>query len=360
MMNRTLIYLLLLICVGAAVYFLVLSPRSGTLGDSSAFTIRDSADVGKIFMADKLGNQILLEREKGGPWILNGRYKPIDYNVEMLLTTLTKQTVRYPVPKASHNRVIKSLAAHAVKVEVYRHSGRKWKTFYVGGQSGNSDGSYMILEGDDQPYVVGIMGVIGYLAPRYSTQWVDWRDRPVFRFAPEEMKSVSIRYEETPQHDFSVTRREDGDWQWHSPAAGLSPSVKQDRVRDYMGFFRELNHEGFLADLPYMDSVLGVVPKYCTVELVDNSGDTSSLDVYWMPLDQRSKNLDYQDEEVKDGYDADRFYGVLRPAMDTVIIQQFVFGKVFRKAFEFLEEESSSPVGSRPEFHPDTLTHPQW
>lgn len=362
-MNKTLIYLLLLVCVGAAVYFFVLSPNNSALGGgAAAFTIRDTAEVGKIFLVDKQGNQVLLEREKGGPWMLNGRYKPIDYNVDMLLTTLSRQSARYPVPQGLRNQVIKSLATHAVKVEVYRHSGRRMKTFYVGGQSGNSDGSYMILEGEDQPYVVGIMGVIGYLVPRYSTEWLDWRDRPVFRYRPEEIQAVRLRYEETPEHNFSVRRGAEGKWNWQGEQVGPDASfqVNPQRVRDFMSFFEELNHEGFLVNLPGMDSVLSQVPRFCTVELVDSSGDVHALDLYWMPLNQRSKNLEYLGDEIKDGYDADRLYGVMRPAMDTVLIQRYVFGKVFRKAFEFLEERDPSPVETRPEYRPDTLAHPQW
>ncbi len=358
-MNKTFLYLLLLICVGAAVYFLVLdTPYTGD--SETAFTIRDSADVGKIFLADKQGNQILLEREEGGAWLLNGAYRPIPYNVEMLLTTLIKQTARYPVPQASHNRVIRSLAADGIKVEVYRHSGRKIKTFYVGGQSGSSDGSYMILEGADRPFVVGIMGVVGYLKPRYSTQLTDWRDRPVFRYKPEEIQSISIDYEDHPLNNFEVVRTASGQWELKAHEALLALGVREQRVQDFVGFFEALNHEGFLVGLPKMDSIIASLPRYGTVELVDRDGQAHALDVYWMPLDQRSKNLEYYDEHVKDGYDADRFYGVLRPSMDTVIIQHYSFGKVFRKAYEFVEESGETDAREQPGYSPDTVTHPRW
>ena len=61
-----------------------------------------------------------------------------------------------------------------------------------------------------------------------------------------------------------------------------------------------------------------------------------------MDINRRSKNLTVSDPNVPDDYDADRLYAVINGGKDTVMIQQYVFRKIFRKAFQFFQNDDTT------------------
>ena len=59
------------------------------------------------------------------------------------------------------------------------------KTYYVGGESKDMIGSYMLLENSNRAFVVYIPGFNGFLAPRFTIDGTKvssdlWRDRTIF------------------------------------------------------------------------------------------------------------------------------------------------------------------------------------
>ena len=72
------------------------------------------------------------------------------------------------------------------------------------------------------------------------------------------------------------------------------------------------------------------------------------MDVYWVPINKRSKNLDVSDPDVPDDYDADRLYAVINNNKDTVMIQQLVFRPIFRKLFEFYQSDVKQTPDLKP------------
>ena len=64
-MNRNLIYLLILVVLGTAVYFFVIKKSAGTLNErDKSFAVEDTAAIGKIFIADMQGKKVMIKRNK--------------------------------------------------------------------------------------------------------------------------------------------------------------------------------------------------------------------------------------------------------------------------------------------------------
>jgi len=94
-----------------------------------------------------------------------------------------------------------------------------------------------------------------------------------------------------------------------------------------------------------MDSTLKEAPKLAEIEITDLQGKKHHADLYWMPVNKRSKNLVKSDEEIPDDYDADRLYAIINGGKDTALVQHMVFGKMYRKAFEFYQPDAApAPV----------------
>lgn len=337
-MGKTLLYVGLLALLGFGVYYFLFAEKNVFGVDEAGFTIKDTGNIGKVFLAEKGGESITLERKDGG-WVANGEHRVIPSVINDLLTTLATQKPMFPAPQNAHNTVIKSMATKGIKVELYTLEGKKKTVFHVGGQASTNKGSYMLMEGAERPYVVQLPVFEGYLTPRYSVDLATWKDRTIVNLAPEEIKEVSINYVEEPLNSFTVKRVSDD-----SVTVVLDELLMQGkqlnktRLNTYLSFFKKVAYEGSINGTVGLDSIIANVQKRCTVDIIDRSNAKHHLDVYWMPINKRSKNRLFPDVDIDTGYDGDRFYSVIDNT-DTVIIQTGTFEKIFRKGYEFYEQD---------------------
>lgn len=350
-MRKTLVYIAILAVLGVAIYYMLPGGNGDTPFDpaEAGFTVKDTSQVGKLFIAAPGGEMVTVQRTDSG-WVVNNQYKALPSMVNLVLATLLQQSALYPVPKAAFNNVIQSLSTHGTKVEVYDRAGKKIKVFYVGGVAVNNSGTNMMLEGAKQPYVVHADGFVGYLTPRYSGKLRDWRDRTVFNVSPEDIKSVSLQYAGKPELSFTVSRDAND-----SPVVNAMPKVMTSgdglnprRASAYLRFFRNINCEGFLNGLEDNDTTIKTAPRHSSIDMVLKNGKTEHVDIYWMAVNKRSKNQKSSNLEgdTPQDYDADRMYAIINNYKDTVMIQQLIFHNIFRKAPEFFRKDIVPPVGA--------------
>src|SRR4030095_4963335 len=140
-MNRNIIYFLLLLVLGIAVYFIMSQKSSGTLNKKEAsFAVDDTAAIGKIFIADMKGAKVVLER-KDNTWTVNGKYNARGDYMNSLLSTIKRVNIGYPVPEAARKTVITNMASENKKVEIFDKSGALMKSYFVGGPTLESNGT---------------------------------------------------------------------------------------------------------------------------------------------------------------------------------------------------------------------------
>lgn len=341
-MKKTLLYFLTLAILGALVWYFVFAEKDTFSKNEAGFQVVDTASVSKLFLADKKGKQILLER-KDGTWLLNKQYPVMAQSISILLTTLNRQVAQYPVTQKEYDNVIKMLAGESVKVELYDTDGDKMKVFYVVGQAQNNAGSYMLMDGSDMPYVVQIPGFEGYLTSRYSTDIADWRDRTVIDIPETNLKSVSLTYDDAPLNNFTIKRNASNGFDVDIDKALISgKTLNKRRVDVYSKFFEKVYCEGYVNGTIKLDSIIKNAPKKCAIDAVSTNGKAQHVDVYFMAINKRSKNLLTPFPGIDNRYDADRFYAVINDFKDTVVIQRFTFDKIFRKAYEFYEADDTT------------------
>jgi len=355
-MRKTVLYVLILAILGIGVYFFLGNSKgSGTnpYGPEADFTIADTAAIGKIYLAANDGSDITVERTDSG-WMVNRQYHVLRSTLYQLLGTFTKQQALYPVTQKAHDNVVKDMSASNIKVEVYDRTGKKMKVFYVGGTAVNEAGTNMLMDGAETPYVVHAPGFVGYLTPQYATRLQDWRDRTVFDLPAQEIKTISVSYAGNPKNSF-VVNQENGqvtvtaDKEIMDSKDGLNMS----RAKMYLRFFGNINCEGYINGLPDNDTTLKTAPRQSTIDITGIHGQHQHAEIFWLAINKRSKNQmtnDGNTTEIPDGYDADRLYAVINNAKDTVVIQQFAFRNIFRKAHEFYTKDVATnkpapPVG---------------
>jgi len=347
-MRRTLLYIVLLAVLGFGVYYFLFYNRNESpysVGEAG-FTIKDTASIGKIFLADKHDNKLLLERTDTG-WIADKKYKVLPSTLNQLLSTIAAQAPLYPVPQSARNVVIKGMAGESIKVEVYDRQGQKMRVFYVGSAGLNGKGTNMLMEGASSPYVVHILGFDGYLTTRYSPYLRDWRDRTVFNIQPEQIKRISVQYADAPLNSFVITKNNDSLTVDGDPNIVKHQPLNVRRARVYLKYFTDINAEGYTNGEYSADTIADPKRLHCTIDVTSDKGLYQHLVIYWMPLNRRSKNMVTSSQDLPDNYDGDRFYGLINNNTDTVVIQNYVFKKLFRNAYEFYEADP--PMQEKPE-----------
>jgi len=351
-MKKTLIYVVLLGILGFGVYYFIFRNSDRLYAEKDAnFTIRDTANIGRIFLARNDGETILLERKKQGGWIINKQYEAMNLRVLNLLTCLYKQSALYPVDEKDHNRIIKLLAGSATKVEIYDLNNKKIKSFYVAGEGPNYKGSFMMLEGSEQPYLVEVPGFEGYLTPRFTTDLAEWRSHSVFALSPDNIKQVKVEYPDEPLSSFTLHKDKGNITVDIDPALKNSvQAFNRKRANDYVGFFGGINSEGYLNGMLYMDSLIAHSPKRANISVTSTSGETTSLDIYWMGINKRSKNkADFEEGRTGTPYDIDRMYAVRPETHDTLLIQTRTFDKLMPRSYQFYmpDDTTKMPLPSR-------------
>lgn len=336
--NRNILILtILLILVAVILYFN--RSESSFKNKENNFAIEDTAAITKIFLADKSNNSILLERINQGEWRVNGSYPAGKEVMDMFLETVHRISTKSPVPKSAHNQVIKQLATSSVKVEIYQKVYRinlfnkiqlfpiekAVKTYYVGGPTQNNMGSFMIMEGAENPFVVHILGFRGYVTPRYSTQEKDWRSHVIFKSKISDIQKITIEIPGSPEESFEVRKKGD-EFAVYDITRGMDlPGYDTLKLFNLVTAFYDLRYESLKNDIGRKDSIIQTSPSFI-LSLTNNKQQTTSIKTFHKPNDQLAFDL----EGKLYPYDVDRLYALINDDKDFVLIQYFTFDKVLQ------------------------------
>ncbi|MFH0896074.1 MAG: hypothetical protein V2A54_16700 [Bacteroidota bacterium] len=337
-----LIILLVLLAIAAYVFF---TNRSGTINSNEKdFAVTDTASVVKIFLADKSNHQSLLERTDNG-WSLNGKFKARDDLIKVLLSTIHDVTVIAPVSNNAYNNVIRDIAATGTKVEIYYRSWwidifgiklfriTKKKVYYVGSPTQDHLGTEMLIENSNMAFVNYVPGHRGFLSQQYTPLETDWRDRTICSYYVPEIASLSVKQSEFPNESYQIESVSEKQFKLQSLDGRSVPNYDTTAVLGALSSFYRLCFEEFVQDFPKkkLDSILQSKPCF-DISLKDKKGKITRIVTY-----RRNNPLGNIDMEGNPWpYDPDRLFAQINGGKDFVIIQYFVFDKIFKKLSDFI------------------------
>ena len=299
------------------------------------FAVKDTASIDKIFLADKSGATILLEKKPSGSWTLNRKYSPRPDAIQTLLTTINRVTVKQPLAKSAFNNIVKQLAAKSVKVEIYQ-KGKLSKTYYVGGPTPENTGTYMMMENSATPFITEIPGFEGYLSTRYFTNEGEWRDRTIFALTPPEIKSIRIDYHEMPEKSFEISPKQDNTYQIIATKDNRPINIDTLALKRYLSLFQHISFEALVTSMPKFrqDSILKS-PPFISIKVLTSNGETIAINSY-----HRIAKPGQTNELGKPLiYDVDRLYAYVNNSY-LCLIQFFVFDPIFQPV-SFFESNPS-------------------
>lgn len=280
-MKKNLLYATVLLGLLAFAWWLTQQDDRSTLDPlETSFNVSDTAAVDRIFIADKAGRSVLVERQPAGHWVVNDTYRARPEVVEYLLATLLQMEIKSPVPRAAINNVKSLMASVGKKVEVYS-KGKKLQAFYVGHSTIDSRGTYLIKEGAELPYIVQIPGWEGYISPRFFTGLEDWRERVLMRLAPDSIAEVRVQYLENPAQDYILRMPTERKFQLLSGDGNTEFTVNLDRAKAVFQGPSKFIIEGFENRSPMRDSILEAAPVTMRYQITEKSGKVHHFSTYF-------------------------------------------------------------------------------
>ncbi|HAD12983.1 MAG TPA: hypothetical protein DCF33_11175 [Saprospirales bacterium] len=290
-MNRTLILGLLFLVLGGTAWYVIAKKNKQTGSHNSwdmEFSVANTNDIGKIFIADRQGRTATLERKQKG-WFYNDKYPARPSAVDNLLETIANVRVLNIPPNGAIQNLVKETAAVGIKVEVYDRNNKPLKTYYVGGVTTDERGTIMIMDGSEQPYVVHIPGFIGQLRLRYLLGDDEWRDRAVFREKPEEIQSVSVEYPQRRNESFKLEKTGEATYDikpYHATTTLAKTPRRKGVAEAYLIQFESLVAEAFETQNPLRDSVTALVP-FAVVTMKKTDGEEKKVRFWPVEVEYR-------------------------------------------------------------------------
>ena len=329
MKNNKILILVLVILAAVAGYFFI-NKSAGTLVQNkeakSNFRFKDSESIDKIFITGPKGESVTLTKVDTS-WLVDGKHIARPDNIRLLLKTFRRVDVRAPVPKAAVNNIIKEIATLATKVEIYEGEDKPSKIYYVGSATLDNQGTYMILETEGVkssiPYEMYIPGNYGYLSSRFFTDSREWRDAFVFRYLPEQIKSIEVTHHENPEESYMINNK-DGEFAFFEKGSVVPIQVNPAQLKDYVGRYASIYYEMIDTESKptEIDSIKASAP-FISIEVIDQNGEGSKIVLNRMR--NLRKTLDHDGSIFE--FDVDRMYGYLNNDIFTYV-QYATFDKI--------------------------------
>lgn len=243
MKRSTLILLILFLASGAATLWFLNQPEeaSSTLVEAeSDFAVKDVDQIGKIFLASRVrGTQMTLTRTEEDKWMIDDTVKAHPLVMESLLEAVKSLRIKYRPSQAALENIVKSIATDQVKTEIYDRSGNLIKSYYVGGETADARGTYMIMEGSNKPFIMEIPSMSGSVKSRYDLSRLMAQERALFRNDEDNVAYISIEYPTRKNQSFILDMRE-GEPRvepFYETTARINKQVAPGRVERYTEVF---------------------------------------------------------------------------------------------------------------------------
>ncbi|MDP2385877.1 MAG: hypothetical protein Q8M29_05880 [Bacteroidota bacterium] len=340
MKKKIFIYTIVLVLAGITAFILIKKNNKSTLNSESAqFDYQDTAKISKIVIQEKNGTVAILEKNKQGVWMINGKYPAKKKNVELLLYTLKQVQVKYPASQKAIPTVIGTIATIGKKVEFY-DGPEKVKVWYLGGTSPDQRGTYMVLgdnesdEKEEQPYATYIPGFEGFLDSRFFTGYNDWKSNTVLNTTPPEISNIIVEHAGMPDSSFIINVHSVNKFSLTDLNKKNITNPDTFAIKQYLTYCSILDVDYYLTGQSdrEVDSVKKSIP-FTTITINMKNGTQQKMKLF-----SKKPTVDQTDPVtgIKLVKDPNHAYMLFNNDQEFALVQYLVFGKLIQSRQYFL------------------------
>lgn len=138
----------------------------------------------------------------GSRWLVNGSYEADRQMIKVLFAALKQVEAKRAVASSVQDSIKKEIEISGIKVSCYVGQVLA-KEFWSKGNSQSSESYFQLSDG--VPYLVTIPGYRVYVASVFEVPMSDWRDKTVFNFNWQNIRSVEVRFSKNPKQNFKAS-----------------------------------------------------------------------------------------------------------------------------------------------------------
>ncbi|MBK8347981.1 MAG: hypothetical protein IPL08_10240 [Saprospiraceae bacterium] len=305
----------------------------GIISPDRDFTVESMDEINKIVIKHvKL--QPLVFTRNGQNWKLNGKYNvdpAVFINIEKVLT---KAKMLYIPPAAASATIKKSIENNGIQVDLYHDDPAPFKIFFIGADTQDSDGTFMIMGGAQQPYAMHLPGLAGGLRSRFEQPEINFRDKFIFKDKAENIESIKVEYPKDLTSSFVILKTDNEMNISATSAQNIVPAIPPSGklLNSYVSQFEALGAEAIFNNLPQKDTITSMIPN-CVLELKSKNGILKKCKFFaYDDFVEKTGNA-RSPEEIRS---QNRMF-VLVNDTDFYVVQNRVFGNIFRGYQEFFK-----------------------
>lgn len=264
MKKQHFILIALLVLAGGYYFYSVNKNETTTRFERRDFAVENIDQVDKIVITSKSPSRVELVKGKDN-WTVNGEFIARPSSMKYLLKTLDKMEIKHPIQKNSVDPILTEMTTMGVRVDIFKN-GKKDKTLYVGNNTPDEMGTYMMLEGAISPYAIHIPGFEGYLRSRFIYDPILWRTKELIDIEQKDIEWLTMEYPNRQESGFKIVQN--GKDVSLFDIDGNPQPIKSLVVRNYLSSFKDIFHEGFITKSdPVQPEEIITLPKIFTLTI---------------------------------------------------------------------------------------------
>lgn len=327
--NKTLGLFLLLTFLAAVTWYAYQDAEQkdkiSEIKEDRLFTVTTKEEIGKIVLT-RAGRDVVTFERSGGQWLLDKKYRADDVVVDQMLQVLTKMQMKSIPSKNATVTIKEAMMRSGIRVDVYDAGEDMVKSFTIGSDIQSGEGTYMLVTGKDQPYVMELPGLGGGLRSRFEQPLYNYRDKFIYREQADNISSIEVIYPKDQSASFVLSSDVQGyRIAPHDPLSPARPEAPNPgKVKTYIRYFDELGAERLYNEFTGKDTVRALTP-FAEIRLTRKDG--TQLNYRYWSYDAYVLNA-RDIRRVQEALTPERYF-VETNGGDFYTVQTRVFGKIF-------------------------------
>jgi len=333
MRNRLFYLIVLLVSAVGALWYFSTQEEEKTLTDRD-FKVESVEEVGKIVLTKRFADQSLVLEKIDDRWWVNGEREARANAMANLLTAIQRVQIKSLPPFSQYETLKKDFIAFSIKVEVYDEAGSKLRTYYIGPDNNEGNGTYYMMENAERIYLMSLPVFDGSLRARFDLKESAWWKRRVIEYAPETIQKLTVNYPRQPQESFQLLQNDEllSVEPVNSEVPKITRPFLKERAFEYLKEFRKKGILAYMNDYEGRDSVLQITP-FAEIEIITHDADTQQF----VLIPATSQDIEGPSSTAQNKYFNYTYWMYDPQKNDLMQAQYFLFKPVFRSYSYFFE-----------------------
>lgn len=198
--NIRLLLSLVAMIILIVVFFALINSKNSSSADKAIFQITNLDKVDHITLQSS--KEKIELKFNGSKWLVNDTHEADRQMITVLFAALKQVEAKRKVATSIQDSVKNEISQNGIKVSCYEGEALT-KEFWSDGNQQKSETYFQLSDGI--PYLVTIPGYRVYVASVFEVPTNDWRDKRVFNFNWQNIKSLNVNFPAESKQSFKAS-----------------------------------------------------------------------------------------------------------------------------------------------------------